>query len=389
MKKILLSLAIVAMGTLYGQDNLTKLTDANKSENSKFVFTPVITLKHTSVKDQSRSGTCWSYAGNSFLESEAMRMGKGELDLSEMFTARNTYVGRAEIFVRMHGDFSYGDGGQLHDVIDMYRKYGAMPQSAYTGLGYGTKLNDIGEMQDGLLGYLKAIVKQDKLTPSWKEAFTAAMDAYLGEVPQTFSYNGKNYDAMSFAKQCVGINPDDYIEIISVESEPKYENVRITVQDNWSLSKAFNVNLEDITAIIDNALAKGYTVAWAADVSEKYFSRPNGIAYVPEKEYADMTPEERKTMFDTPPSKERVITPQMRKDAYDFWQTTDDHGMHIVGLAKDQNGREYYLVKNSWGIRGDQKGYVYVTKAYASYKTMAIMLHKDAVPERIIKQYKK
>lgn len=392
MKKVLLSLIIAVSASVTAQDNLINAVSGNQTQNAGFKFTPVINLETMEVKDQGSSGTCWSYAGASFLESEMVRMGKKPVDLAEIFTARNTYIEKAKQYVRMHGNLDYGDGGELHDIINIYAKYGIVPQSVYSGLNYGTTRNDFSEMQSVLKGFLEGLVKREKikkLTPNWEKAFTAALDAYLGNVPESFFYNNKRYTPQTFAKEVVGIHPQDYIEMLSYENEPKYQNVLMAVPDNWSFDHAYNVQMTDFVKVIDNALKKGYTVAWAADVTEPYFSWRNGVAFVPEKDVEAMPQDQRANLFQVPPTKEREITPQMRQLAFDNYQTTDDHAMHIVGLAKDQNQREYYIVKNSWGINNDHQGYLYVTKAYVMYKTTAIMLHKGGVPADILKNYKK
>lgn len=291
----------------------------------------------------------------------------------------------------MHGNLDYGQGGELHDVINMYAKYGAVPQYVYTGLQYGTKRNDFGELHAILKGFLTGLVNRDKvkmLTPNWLPAFTATIDAYLGTVPDSFLFEGKKYTPETFAKERVGINPNEYIEMVAYADQPLYQNTFMAVPDNWSFAHAYNIAMTDITKTIDNALKKGYTVAWAADVSERYFSWKNGVAFVPEKEVSEMTSDEITNLFVAPPTTERVITPEMRQRDFDNYQTTDDHAMHIVGLAKDQNGREYYIVKNSWGMRNDYSGYLYVTKAFVQFKTTALMLHKGGVPTEIIKNWK-
>ncbi|CEN44332.1 aminopeptidase C [Capnocytophaga canis] len=392
MKKIALFFAVGSFFGATAQDNLIRAVAGNQSENAGFKFTPVINLERMEVKDQGSSGTCWSYAGASFLESEMSRMGKKPVDLAEIYTARNTYIEKAKQYVRFHGNLDYGDGGELHDIINMYAKYGAVPQYIYSGLNYGTSRNDFSEMQAVLKGFLEGLVKREKikkLTPNWEKAFTAAIDAYLGQVPETFLHAGKKYTPQTFAKEVVGINPDHYVEMISYEDQPKYKNVLMAVPDNWSFDQAYNVQMTDFVKVIDNALKKGFTVAWASDVSERYFSWRNGVAFVPEKDLDQMTLDEQKMLFNAPPTQERTITAEMRQKAFDNYETTDDHAMHIVGLAKDQNGREYYIVKNSWGVNNDHQGYLYVTKAFVTYKTTAIMLHKDGVPADILKNWKK
>ena len=383
MKRLLLTIATALPLMAFAQDDLMKKVEANKSDSSKkkFVFTPVINLETTDVKNQGSSGTCWSYSTNSFLESEMIRMGKDPVDIAEIFTARNVYIEKAENYIRMHGALAYGDGGACHDVINMYAKYGALPQEVYSGLNYGFNKNKFAEMLAVLKGMLDALVKNPngKLSPNWRKAFTAVLDTYLGEVPETFTYKGKKYTPKTFADQVIGINPDDYVELSSFSDKPLYQKTLLMVPDNWSFDQVYNVKMNDITDIIDYALKNGYTVTWATDVSEKYFSWKNGVAFVPEKEWDDMSEEEQKNLFNGP-QPERKITVAARREAFDNYTTTDDHGMHIVGLAKDQNGKEYYMVKNSWGEKNDYKGYLYVTKPYVRYKTTAFLLHKNAIP---------
>jgi bleomycin hydrolase len=393
MKKILLSLAVIFMAghQLEAQDNLVNSLKANQSDSAKlkFQFTSVINLENSPVKSQGSSGTCWSYSGNSFIESEMMRNGKKFVDISEIYTARCAYIERAIMYVRMHGNVGWDDGAELHDVINTYKKYGAVPYEVYTGLNYGTSKNKFGEMQAALEGMLKGIIenKNGKLTKNWLPAFTAALDAYLGKAPETFTYNGKEYTPQTFAKEVVGIQADQYIEISSFTFAPYYEPTLLMVPDNWSLQSVYNLPLDEMTEVVDHALENGYTVAWATDVSEKNFSWKNGVAIVPEKDIEDMDADEIKKMFDGP-QKEREITAQLRQDAFDNYTTTDDHGMHIVGLAKDQNGKEYYMVKNSWGDKNDYKGYLYVSKAFFKYKTTAILVNQGGIPGSTMRKLK-
>ncbi|MBB1646042.1 MULTISPECIES: aminopeptidase C [Sphingobacterium] len=380
-KTIVLAASLFAASfQVQAQDNLINALKANQNDNSKsgFTFTEVINLGNTSIKNQGSSGTCWSYSGNSFLESEMIRMGKKPVEISQIYTARNTYLDKARTYVRLHGGLSLGEGGQFHDVLNSFRKYGTMPQSAYTGLHYGTTRNNFGEMTNMLDAMLGAVVKGKTLTPNWEKAYTAAMDSYLGEVPEKFDYNGKSYTPRTFADQVIGINPDDYVGIASVSDHPYYSQFVLLIPDNWSFDRFYNVKMNDLTDIIDNALQKGYTVAWATDVSEKGFSWKNGVAYVPEKPFEEMTDQEKSTMF-VGPKPELKVTAEERQKAFDNWQTTDDHGMHIVGLVKDQNGKEYYIVKNSWGTTNDYHGYLYASKEFVRYKTTSLMLHKDGL----------
>jgi bleomycin hydrolase len=391
-KLVKLSVALVcAANIVFAQDNLVDGLKNNKSDKAKekFKFTKGIDIEDSPVKNQGSSGTCWSYSGNSFLESEMLKVGKPFVDISEIYTARCAYIERAKNYVRMHGKIGWGDGAELHDVLDVYKKYGAVPYDVYTGLNYGTTKNKFGEMQAALEGFLQGIVKNanGKLTKNWMPAFTAVLDAYLGKAPEKFMYNGKEYTPQTFAKDVVGINADDYIEIGSFTYSEPYSPTFLMVEDNWSLKSVMNVPFKDLGLITDYALEQGYSVAWATDVSEKGFSWKNGIAIVPEKEYEDMDEEEKKTMFDGP-QKEKAITAAIREDAFDNYTTTDDHGMHIVGTAKDQNGKTYYTVKNSWGEKNDYNGYLYVSKAFYQYKTIAILVNKKAVPPAIAAKFK-
>jgi bleomycin hydrolase len=379
----------IGLSDSFAQDILVNSLKVNASEKSKesFKFTEVINLANTPVKNQGSSGTCWSYSGNSFLESEMIRMGKQPVEISQIYSARNVYVEKAKNYVRMHGAVTLGDGGSFHDVINIYKKYGAVPQEIYTGLNYGTANNKFAEMASLSESLLAAVVKNPngELTPNWEKAYAAVIDTYLGQVPQNFNYKGKNYTPQTFAKEVIGINPDDYVEISSFSNAPYYTKTMLMVPDNWSFDLVYNVKMNEMTDIIDNALKNGYTVGWATDVSEKSFSWKNGVAYIPTKKVEDMTPEEKTEMFNGP-KPELEITEEMRAKAFDNYQTTDDHGMHIVGITKDQDGKEYYIVKNSWGATNDYKGYLYVTKNFVKYKTTAFMVNKAAIPAVIAKK---
>ncbi|MFL9843243.1 C1 family peptidase [Flavobacterium rhizosphaerae] len=395
MKKILMkpllaaTLILAGLNSGYAQDYLINQLKNNKSDNSKetFIFTDVINIENTPVKNQGSSGTCWSYSANSFLESEMIRMGKEPVEISQVYTARNAYIEKGKNYVRMHGAITLGDGGALHDVINMYKKYGALPKSEYTGLNYGTANNKFAEMQAINQGLLEAVVKNPngELTPNWIDAYTSVIDTYLGKVPENFTYKGKKYTPQTFAKEVIGINADDYVELSSFTDHPYYEKMVLMVPDNWSLDMIYNVKMNDLTDIIDNALKKGYTVGWAGDVSEKGFSWKNGVAFVPNKDYSAMDAEEKQDLFKGP-KEELVITPEMRQQAFDNYDTTDDHGMHIVGLSKDQNGKEYYIIKNSWGASNDYQGYMYMTKNFVKYKSTAILLNKGGLPKDLAKK---
>jgi len=390
LKPLLIATALlVGMSVTFAQDNLINSLKINASDNSKalFKFKDVINLENTSVKTQGSSGTCWSYSANSFIESEMIRMGRKPVEISQIFSARNAYVEKGKMYVRMHGAVTLGDGGAFHDVMNMFKKYGAVPQSVYTGLNYGTEKNKFAEMAALMEAVLAATVKNPngELTPNWEKAYTAVIDSYLGEIPKSFDFNGKKYTPETFAKEIVGINADDYVEISSLQEYPYYSKFTLLVPDNWSFDQVYNVKMNELTEIIDNALKNGYTVAWAGDVSEKSFSWKNGVAFVPEKKFDEMTTEEKADLFNGP-KKEMVVTEENRQKAFNNYTTTDDHGMHIVGISKDQNGKEYYIVKNSWGATNEYKGYLCMTKEFVKYKTTDIMLHKNAIPSTIAKK---
>jgi bleomycin hydrolase len=393
LKKLLIVSAMFCATSVSAQDDLINKLKDNKSQTSKeaFGFTPVVSIETTSVKDQGASGTCWSYSANSFVESEMKRMGKKPVDIAEMYAVRNMYIDKAGTYVRMHGMASYGQGGALHDPIDLMTKYGALPQEVYSGLQPGQVKNDHAELEAMLKAMLDVVAKNEKkISPVWQKAVAGVVDAYMGEVPEKFTFEGKQYTPQSFAKEVIGINANDYVEITSFTDHPYYEKMVLLVPDNWTYKQSYNVKLDEMIETIDNALKKGYTVAWATDVSEKSFSWKNGVAYIPAKKYEDMTDDEKKEMF-SKPQPETDVTAEMRQAAFNNFETTDDHGMQITGIAKDLNGREYYIVKNSWGnnkAKNDYEGYLYVTKNFVKYKTTSIMLHKDAVPSGLGKKLK-
>jgi bleomycin hydrolase len=289
MKSVFVASAfLVGVSSCFAQDVLVNSLKLNASDKSKenFKFTEQINLGTTSIKTQGSSGTCWSYSTNSFLESEMIRLGKQPVELSQIYSARNVYVEKGINYVRMHGAVTLGDGGALHDVINMYKKYGTVPREVYTGLNYGTDKNKFGEMAALIEGVLAAVVKNPngELTPNWQKAYAAVIDSYLGKVPENFTYKGKNYTPQTFAKEVVGINPDEYVEMSSFTTSPYYQKTTMMVPDNWSFDQVYNIKVNDMTDVIDNALKKGYTVAWATDVSEKSFSWKNGVGVCSDKE---------------------------------------------------------------------------------------------------------
>ena len=383
-------LALLSFGSmLFSQDNLVNSLKNNQSENADFRFTIIKENGVTPVKDQGSSGTCWSYSGNSFIESEMIRMGKKPVDIAEIFTARNVYKDKAKLYVLNSGGIAWGEGGALHDVMNMYRKYGAVPQEAYTGLLHGSTRNNFSEMSEVLKSVLDAYVKNPgkKLSPTWLSNVDMILDSYLGKVPETFTYNGKKYTPKSFANEVIGINPDDYVELTSYKDYDYYKPFVVPVPDNWSHDRLWNVPMEDLTTIIDYAVKNGYTVGWATDVSEPYFSYKNGVAYVPDIDLNNINAATKAELFKGP-KPDKKITEDMRQEAINNLTTTDDHGMQITGLAKDQTGKEYYIVKNSWGTSNDYEGYLYVTKPFVQFKSTAILVHKDGIPKDILKKLK-
>lgn len=392
MKKRILFLTLLActFQITRAQVDLVPKVVNNKTEEpgTGFRFTTVVNAEATPVENQGSSGTCWSYSTNSFLESEMIRNGGPAVHLSPVYTARCAYLAKAINYVRMHGAVSWGDGGEPHDVVNMYADYGAIPESVYTGLNYGTKINNFGEMMAVIKSMLDAVIKapnDGKLTPNWKTAVSNVLDAYLGAVPKSFEYHGKTYTPETFAREVVKLKPSDYLEFISQSNTPYWKKAMMMVPDNWAFQHDWNIPMDDITSIMDYALKHGYTIAWGTDVSENYFSWKRGIAYVPAIPYMKMTPEQKRDLFKGP-KPERSITPEIRQQAFDDYQTTDDHGMQITGIAKDQEGKEWYIVKNSWGIHNDYQGYLYVSKEFVRYKTTSFLVNRNGIPSDILQK---
>lgn len=401
MKKMFFSAALAALAlNVCAQTDTTALqTDTIEG----FLFTTVDSVAITPVKDQHRSGTCWAFSTIGFLESELLRMGKGEYDLSEMFVVSHTMVDRAEYVVRMYGSTEFAGGGSAYDVIYCLKNYGMVPQSAMPGIQYGATPADTlpvhAELDAVAGGYVHALTnsKLKKLTPVWKKGLQAIYDTYLGACPESFTYNGKQYTPQSFVKS-LGLNADDYVSITSYTHHPFYTTFALEVPDNWRMDQMYNVPIEDLMRIIDNAISKGYTMAWGADVSEVGFTR-KGIGVMPDADkgadltgsdaahWLGLTEKDKKDELTKKPLPEMEITQEMRQQAYDNWETTDDHGMQIFGTAKDQNGKRYYMVKNSWGTqKSDYHGIWYISEAFMKYKTNDILVHKDAIPKDIRKK---
>ena len=376
-------LSLLLLVPLFGE-----VKKPSKAQPEPYRFTMVKEVPRSSVKNQARTGTCWDFATLSFLEAELMRAGKGELDLSEMFVVRRVYPAKAELYVRRHGDSPFGPGGQAHDVINTIKRYGIVPEEVYDGLKIGEKRHNHGELEAVLQGMLQGIVKRPggKVTPLWKEAFEKVLDIYLGAEPKEFAYQGKSYTPESFLKERVPLNLDDYIEITSYSLAPFYSKVRLEFPDNWAGGEYYNLPIDELERVMDYALENGYTFAWDGDVSERDFAARNqGYAVVPKVDWEDKSQAEREAPV-TEPVVEKEITQEMRQVTFDNQTTTDDHLMHITGLAKDQKGAKFYQTKNSWGVDGKYKGYLYMSAPYVRLKTIAIMINKSALPSDIAKK---
>ncbi len=401
MKKYLIILtSLFLFQTLSAQlkDNQV-FTNINGSD---YKFTVIKHLDDTPIKNQNRTGTCWSFSTMSFLESELLRQGKGSFNLSEMWIARNAYRGKAQNYLLMDGLFNFGEGGEFHDIPWVVKRYGIVPEYAYPGKVYGGTKHNHAELQAVLTAMLKALNKKPqnhKLTPVWEKAYMKVVDTYLGEVPENtedfkFDYKGKQYSPKSFAKE-IGLNMDDYVEITSFSHHPYYQKFVLELPDNWQLHEAYNIPLDEFLEVSENAIKKGYTFAWGADVSEKGFSHRKGLAVVPQDERtANRKSSEKILDFDGKkipnafyqPVKEKQITEKMRLDAFMNRTTTDDHGMHIVGIVKDQKGTKYFIVKNSWGKSNQLNGYFLASFPYFKYKSIDIFVHKDALPKSLKKK---
>lgn len=401
MKKTILSVALSAL-TLAAMAQ-TDAPAAASDSTEGFRFTTIDSVGITPVKNQHRSSTCWSFSTIGFVESELLRMGKGEYDLSEMFVVSHTMIDRAEYVVRMYGTAEFAPGGSAYDVIYCMKNYGLVPQKVMPGIQYAASPADTlpvhAELDAVAKGYVQGLTsgKLKKLTPVWKKGLQAIYDTYLGQCPETFTYNGKKYTPQSFVKS-LGLNADDYVSITSYTHHPFYSTFALEVPDNWRMDQMYNVPIDELMRIIDNAIANGYTLAWGADVSEVGFTR-KGIGVMPDADkgadltgsdaahWLGLTEKDKKDELTKKPLPEMEITQEMRQQAYDNLETTDDHGMQIFGTAHDQNGKRYYMIKNSWGTqKSDYKGIWYISEAFMKYKTNDILVHKDAIPKDIRKK---
>ena len=362
-------------------------------------FTVVKENPITSIKNQNQAGTGWCYSSLAFIESELLRKGKGEYDLSEMFIVHNTYLDRADKAVRTHGDISFSQGGSFYDVLYGMEKFGLVPEEEMRpGVMYGKELsvhNELSAVSDAVVaaiakGKHRSLQVSPEGEPLWKKAIEAVHDIYLGERPEVFTYNGRTHTPKTFYKS-LGLKASDYVSLTSYTHHPFYEEFVLEIQDNWRWAKSYNLPIDELMQVFDNAIMNGYTIAWGSDVSEAGFDRTGKAVMPAAKKGADLEgsdmakwlklSEEQKK--NEPNPDEKWCTQEERQIAYDNWETTDDHGMQIYGIAKDKNGVEYYMVKNSWGEAGNYKGIWYASKAFVRYKTMNIVVHKDALPKEI------
>ena len=386
---------------IFGLSFLANAQDAKSNQPKGYQFTDIKRLPATSVKDQARAGTCWSWSGISFFESEMIRMGKEPIDLSAMYIVRHAYSDKATKFVRLHGSMNFAVGGAFCDVMHVIKNYGIVPMDVYKGLNYGEPNHAFGEIDDVLAGYVNAVIKNSnkKLSTAWKKGFDGILDAYLGEEPEKFEYKGKEYTPRTFADEVVGLNMDDYVSLTSFTHHPFYSQFAIEVPDNWLWGMSYNLPIDELAQVMSNAIDNGYTFAWASDVSERGFqtSQP-GVAVVPTTDTKEMSgaeiakweamPKGNQTpdAFRQGPAPEKEITQEMRQQEFDNYLTTEDHGMHVIGKAKDQNGTVYYIVKNSWNQYNKFGGYFYASEPFMKYKTMNIIVHKNAIPKDIRKK---
>jgi len=396
--KWLLILLMATVG-LFAQD-----TFSNK-KGSKYQFQLVKDLEATKVENQNRTGTCWSFSSLSYLESEIIRLGHKPVDLSEMYVVRNAYLGKAVNYLRMNGNFNFSGGGAFHDIPWVIRRYGIVPQHQYMGLNYGYDKHNHAEMSAALKGMVEGFNKKPqngKLTKNWKKAYIEVVDAYLGDLPDdlstyTFTEDGVTYNPITYAKS-LGLKMDDYISITSYTHHPFYQSFVLEVTDNWAMQSCYNIPLDEFMDLMESAVMNGYTFAWGADVSEKGFSSRDALAILPKDESTIKEKGKDEVFFNgagsekisnafMQPVEERWVTQEERQAAFDEQTTTDDHGMHITGIVKDQKGSKYFIVKNSWGTKYNQRdGYFYASFPYVRYKTMNIMIHKDALSKSLKKK---
>lgn len=394
---------ILLLATMLFVSSVTYAEEKKDSaKNDTLAFTTIIANPITSVKNQSRSGTCWCFSTLGFFESELLRTKKKTYDLCESYILHKNYMDRATASVRMHGDVSFSQGGSFYDVLYCIENYGICPEEAMPKPGslYGDSLYNHNELDAITTAYVQAIAKgkEKKISSIWQKGLSGIYDAYLGKLPETFTYEGKTYTPKSFAAS-LGLNWNDYVSLTSFTHHPFYTSFPIEVQDNWRWAQSYNLPLDEFMLVMETAVKNGYCFAWGADVSESNFGRTGknaGVATVPAKaKDKDVAGSDQarwlgvstdKVQAEKDSKGEMTITPELRQEGYDNWTTTDDHGMVIYGLAKDQNGKEYFMMKNSWGDYNKYHGMAYISKAYMAYKTMNIMINKNAIPKDIRKK---
>ncbi|MBU0765172.1 MAG: C1 family peptidase [Bacteroidetes bacterium] len=366
---------------------LSAQIEPGKPGEKEIVMTVESEVSSTPVKNQSKTGTCWSYAMVSFLESELLRTKKTEFDLSEMYFVRLAYPQKAMYYVRLQGKAVFSEGGQAHDVLNIMRNFGAVPENVYPGIQYDEQLHNHNEMTAILQGMLLGITKNEggRLTDRWPDAVNSVLDVYLGKIPEHFAYEGKEYTPVDFSNKVLKIDPDNYIELTSFSHHPFYTQFDLEIADNWAHSDYYNIPLDEMMQVIDNAIQEGYSICWDGDITGLEFSQQTGIAMVHETDWSKLTKEQKTTIL-LGQEPEKVITQDSRQINFDNYTTTDDHLMHVTGIATGDNGTRYYITKNSWGVNNKYDGKMYMSEAYVRLNTIAIMVHKDAVPEEIAKK---
>ncbi|MBP8792322.1 MAG: aminopeptidase [Lutibacter sp.] len=383
MKKTFFLLIALATTLCYSQED-TKVA-VNLPANQKYEFTTVIDIEASNVKSQGNTGTCWSYASSSFIESEIYRVSGEHIDISEMYNVRQTYPAKAWNYVMRQGKTQFGEGGLAHDVMNSVQQYGLVPESAFSGLQNGSKEHNHEAMATQLKEVLDTFIKNDVNSkyPNWKKAIGTILDEQLGTIPTEFNYNGIQYTPMSFLKK-TQLHPADYITLTSFTHQPYYTKFILNIPDNFSNGSFYNVPLNDLVSETDNALKNGYTLALDCDVSEATFSSKTGVAFIPKNN----TDQEKGLTYIVD---ELPITADFRQQEFENYNTADDHLMHLVGLVKDQNNKEYYKIKNSWGGNSDRignNGYIYMSKTYFKLKTISVLVHKNGVSPAILNKFK-
>lgn len=405
-KTLILSLAALffASTMAFAQPTSPQQPKPQQQPGDGYVFTTVKAMPITSIKNQGSSGTCWCFSTTSFFESEAIKKGTADttLNLSVMYSVYWNYVEKFKKFVRLDGYLNLAEGGSFEDVSHSFEDYGIVLEKDMPTLQPGEKRVNFKELMTTSKGFADAFVKnatRGPISPRYMTAYQEILQTYLGAVPTKTVYKGVEYTPKDFVTKGLKLDMNDYVSITSFTHHPFYSQFAIEVADNWRWDLSYNVPLDELMAIIDNALENGYTVAWGADVSETGFTR-NGIAVVPDVEanekamgsdqerWLGKDPNEKRNALNNlnAPGKELVITQELRQTGYDNKTTTDDHGMHMFGIAKDQNGTKYYMIKNSWGKTGKYEGIWYISRAFVEYKTMNILVNKNAVPKDIRKK---